>query len=96
MYNLAALCTILPHWGLEGGGVGPETSHVHKITYGPLIDAALYVMILTWTNPLLRPLEGLGHESLNFFGPKQLSKTQLQKSHATVPLKLFYQKITVY
>ena len=23
--------------------MGPETSHVHKITYGPLIDTALYV-----------------------------------------------------
>ena len=29
VYNLTALCTILPHWCLEGGGgMGPETSHV--------------------------------------------------------------------
>ena len=30
MSNLTALCTILPHWGHEGGGMGPETSHVLK------------------------------------------------------------------
>ena len=52
--------------------MGPETSHVHKITYGPLIDMALNVICLMGANPLLEPLEGLGHESLNFFGPKQL------------------------
>ena len=71
MFKFTALCTILPHWGLEG----PETSHVHKITFGPLIDTALYVMCLMGTNPLLGPLEGLGHESLDFFGPKQLERT---------------------
>ena len=49
--------------------MGPETSHVHKITYGPLIDTALYVMCLMRANPSLGPLEGLGHESLNFFAP---------------------------
>ena len=27
-FMFTALCTILPHWGLEGGGMGPETSHV--------------------------------------------------------------------
>ena len=59
--NLTTLCTILPHWGLEGGGMGPETAHVHKITYGPLIDTALYVICLMVANPLLWPLEGLGH-----------------------------------
>ena len=53
--------------------MGPETSHVHKITYGPLIDTALYVMCLMGANPLIEPLEGLCHESLNFFGPKQVS-----------------------
>ena len=53
--------------------MGPETSHVHKITYGPLIDMALCVMCLIGANPLLGPLEGLDYESLNFFGPKQLS-----------------------
>ena len=58
--NLTARCTILSHLGLEGGGgMSPETSHVHKITYGPLIDPALYVMCLMGANPLLRPLEGL-------------------------------------
>ena len=49
--------------------MGPEASHVHKITYGPLIDTALFVMCLMGANPLLRPLEGLGHESLDFHGP---------------------------
>ena len=50
----------------------PETSHVHKITYGPLIDTddtALYVMCLMGENPLLGPLKGLGHESLDFHDP---------------------------
>ena len=67
MYNLTAQCTI------KGGGMGHETSHVHKITYGPLVDTALYVRCLMGANPLRGPFEGLGHESLNFFGPKQLS-----------------------
>ena len=49
--------------------MGPETSPVHKITYGPLIETALYVMCLMGANPLLGPLEGLGHEILNFHGP---------------------------
>ena len=48
--------------------MGPETSHVHKITYGPLIDTTLYVMCSMGANPLLGPLEGLGHESLDFLG----------------------------
>ena len=51
--NLTALCTILRHWGLEGvGGMGHETSHVHKIIYGPMIDTALYVMCLMGANLL--------------------------------------------
>ena len=62
MYNLTTL-------GLEGGGVGPETSHAHKITYGTLIDTALYVICLMGANPFFGPLEGLGHESLDFHGP---------------------------
>ena len=49
--------------------MGLETYHVHKITYVPLIDTALYVMCLMGANPFLGPLEGLGHESLDFFGP---------------------------
>ena len=30
VYNLTALCKVLPHWGLKGAGgwTGPETSHV--------------------------------------------------------------------
>ena len=54
VFKFTALCIILPHCvqsyctgALKGGGeMGPETSHVHKITYGPLIDTALYVMCL--------------------------------------------------
>ena len=49
--------------------MGPETSHAHKITYGPLIDTALYGMFSIWANPLQGPLEGFGHESRDFFGP---------------------------
>ena len=37
--------------------------------YGPPIYTAPYVMILMWANPLQGPLEGLGHESRDFFGP---------------------------
>ena len=76
MYNLTALCTILLYCGqsyrtgaLKGGGMGPETSLVHKITYGPMIYTAPYVLCLIGANPLQGPLEGLGHESQDFFGP---------------------------
>jgi len=53
--------------------MGPETSHVHKITYGPLIDMALYVMCLMGP----KPLEGWGHESLDFF-MAQTARAKLQ------------------
>ena len=39
--------------------------------YGPMIYSALYVMCLMGANPLQEPLEGLGHESRDFFGPKK-------------------------
>ncbi len=32
--------------------------YVHKNTYGPLIDTALYVMLLMQANPLLGQVEG--------------------------------------
>ena len=54
---------------LKGGGMGPETSHVHKITYGTLIDTALYVMCLMGAKLLQGQLEGLGPKSREFFGP---------------------------
>ena len=37
--------------------------------YGPMIYTAPYVMRLMGANPLQGPLEGLGHESRDFFGP---------------------------
>jgi hypothetical protein len=37
-------------WALE--------AHVHKTTYGPLIDTALYVMLLMRANPLLGQVGG--------------------------------------
>ncbi len=47
---------------------GTET-HVHKSTYRPLIDRALYVMLLMRANPLLGQVGGgLGPGNLNFFG----------------------------
>ena len=61
------MCTILPHfpppssyvpWKLLG-------AHVHKTTYGPLIDTALFVMFLIWANLLLRPF----FHSSTFLGP---------------------------
>ena len=58
--------------------MGPETTHVHKITYGPLIDTAPYVMCLMGANPLQGPLEGLGHESRDFFGPKKVKTFMAQ------------------
>jgi hypothetical protein len=61
-------CTVLAHsskaelWALE--------AHVHKIAYGPLIDTALYVMLLMQANPLpyLGKWEGVGPGNLDFFG----------------------------
>jgi hypothetical protein len=41
-------------WSLEL----PFGAHVHKITNGPLIDTALYVMFLMQANPLLGQVEG--------------------------------------
>jgi hypothetical protein len=40
------------HWALE--------AHVHKITYGTLIDTALEVVLLMWANPLLGLVGGGG------------------------------------
>ena len=37
--------------------------------YGPMIFMAPNVMFLMWENPLQGPLEGLGHESQDFFRP---------------------------
>ncbi len=49
---------------------GTET-HVHKTTYGPLIDTALYVMLLMRANPLLGQVGGgLGPGNLYFLGPQ--------------------------
>ena len=44
MSSLTPLCTILPHWGLEGGGgMGPETCHVlYLATTEPLIGAHVH------------------------------------------------------
>jgi len=71
VYNFTALCTYsLTALGPWREGEGPETFHAHKITYGPLIDTALYVMCLMGANPLQGPLEGLGHESQDFLGPE--------------------------
>ncbi len=47
------------------------TAHVHKTTYGPLIDTALYVMHLMQANPLLGQVGGgWALEILPFFGSK--------------------------
>jgi len=58
MFRFTALCTILP-WMLLG-------AHVHKTTYGPLFDTALYVMFLIWTNPLLGHWKGWAMKILTF------------------------------
>ncbi len=50
-------------WALE--------SHVHETTYGPLIDTALYVMLLMRANFItLASGRGLVPGNLNFFGPQ--------------------------
>jgi hypothetical protein len=36
----------------------PVEAHVHKTTYGPLIDMAVYVMLLMRENPLLGQVGG--------------------------------------
>jgi hypothetical protein len=46
-------------------------AHVHKTTYGPLIDMALYVMLLMRENPLLGQVGGgWTLEISSFLGPK--------------------------
>ena len=37
--------------------------------YGPMIYMTPYIMCLMGANTLQGPLEGLGHESRDFFGP---------------------------
>jgi hypothetical protein len=44
-------------------------THTQKITYVPVLYGTWNFFLLR-ENPLLRPLEGVGHENLNFLGPK--------------------------
>jgi hypothetical protein len=37
-----------------------KETHVHKTTYGPLIDTALFVVLLMRANPYLGKWEGVG------------------------------------
>jgi hypothetical protein len=61
-------------WALE--------AHVHKTTYGPLIDTALYVIIfdacrsITWASG-----RGLGPGYLEFLGPEWHSPNGLMPFH---------------
>ncbi len=48
--------------------IGPMGPHVHKTTYGPLIDTALYVILLMRANPSSG--RGLGPKNLGFFEPR--------------------------
>jgi hypothetical protein len=41
-------------------GMQNTETHVHKITYGPLIVRHLYIMLLVRANPLLGQLGGIG------------------------------------
>jgi hypothetical protein len=41
-----------------------------KTIYGPLINTALYVMLLRWANPLLGQVGGLGLDIWTFLDPK--------------------------
>jgi len=43
-----------------------------------MIYAAPYVMFFMQTNPLQGPLEELGHESQDFFGPKKVKTFMAQ------------------
>jgi hypothetical protein len=61
-------------WALE--------AHVHKITYGPLIDTALYIMLLIQANPLIGQVgRGCALEISTFFGPKWHSPNGLMPFH---------------
>jgi hypothetical protein len=52
----------------------PVGAHVHKTTYGPLIDTALYIMLLMRANPLLGQVGGGGSlEILTFLGHKKMA-----------------------
>ncbi len=60
------------HWALEPVKVthGNRETHVHKTTYGPLIDTGLYVMLLMRANPLLGQVGGGCLEISTLLGPK--------------------------
>ncbi len=61
-------------------------THVHKITYGSLIDTAMYVMLLMRANPLLGQVgRGLAPEISIFWAP---NCTRLKaRCHFTGPKK---------
>ncbi len=62
-------------------------AHVHKTIYGPMIDMALYVMLLMHANPLLGQVEGgYALENSIFWGPKLHSPDGLM--HFTRPKKV--------
>ena len=56
--------------------------------YGPIIYTASYVMCLMGANPLQGPLEWLGHESRDFFGPKKVEIVDCKIVHSAVNLNL--------
>ena len=73
---------------LKGGGMGPETSHVHKITYGPLADTAMYVMCLMGANPLKGLWKGWAMKVKTFLGPETArakgKAVWTEKSHRSI------------
>jgi hypothetical protein len=60
-----------PKAELYGPWIGRRGPHVLKTTHGPLIDTALYVMILMRANPLLGQV---GSGNLDCFGPQKVSR----------------------
>ena len=61
---------ILKRVGNTGRGVGPGTTHVHKITNVPVVYMGCDIMSFMRANRFRGPLEGVGPENLDFFGPK--------------------------
>jgi hypothetical protein len=54
-----------------GPWIGPRGPHVLKTTHGPLIDTALYVMLLMRANPLIGQVGGgWALEISTVFGPQ--------------------------
>ncbi len=75
-------------WALE--------AHVHKTTYGPLVDTALYVpvMLLMRENPILGQVEGVGPWKSQLFGAPNATCLTAQCHFTGLKISLDFQGST--